>query len=194
MLTTVGSVAAATEAVAAGAAVADVGADEALIARIRQAGLDVLVCGPGPTADLSRYSLAEAQEAIRRGIPRERILVEVSPGQLASASADDWLTLVDVDEPPDADTTAREEIARAGAIATVSAWLGANVIATRHVREIRRCLDMTESIRGTRPPAWATRGLGLSAGPTCNGEPAGKVRCRSRRAEPSRYRPGRGPW
>jgi hypothetical protein len=181
VLTTVDSVAGATEAVAAGAALVDVGADEALVARIRHAGLDLLVCGPGPAADLSRYGPAEALQAVRQGVPRERILVQVSSGQLEAAVRDGWLTLVDADTASaradtasaregapasarsareDGPASAREAIAKAGAVATVSAWLGASVIATRHVREIRRCLDMTESIRGTRPPAWAVRGLG----------------------------------
>lgn len=158
VLTMVGSVAAATEAVAAGAAVVDAGADEALVASIRQAGLDVLVCGAGPAADLTRCPLTEALQAVRQGVPSERILVEVSPGRLEAAVRADWLTLVDADI--DGPASTREAIAKAGATATVSAWLGASVIATRHVREIRRCLDMTESILGTRPPAWAVRGLG----------------------------------
>jgi hypothetical protein len=33
------------------------------------------------------------------------------------------------------------------------------VLRTRHVAEVRRCADMTESILGRRPPAWAVRGL-----------------------------------
>jgi dihydropteroate synthase len=135
--------------------VLDVGADEALAVAIDRAGLDVLICGAYPGAGLRRYELARAREAVREGIPRERVLVQISPGQPAPAG---WLSLVDVDAGMPAST--REAIARAGAIATVSALLGASVIATRHVREIRRCLDMTESIRGTRPPAWAVRGLG----------------------------------
>jgi hypothetical protein len=53
--------------------------------------------------------------------------------------------------------------AAAGAIAAVYAWQGARLIRTRHVTEVRRCLDMTESIVGIRPPAWAVRGLGLPA-------------------------------
>jgi hypothetical protein len=160
VLAVVDSVAAAAEAVAAGAAVVDAVTGEALVANIKEAGLDVLVCGPGPAADLTRYALAEAQEAVRQGVPREHIIAEVIPDQLEAARGDGWLTLVDVDADPDVTASAREAIARAGAIATVSTWLGANVIATKHVREIRRCLDMTESIRGTRPPAWAVRGLG----------------------------------
>jgi len=50
-------------------------------------------------------------------------------------------------------------LARTEAIAAVCAWLGARVLRTRHVAEIRRCADMTESILGRRPPAWAVRGL-----------------------------------
>lgn len=167
VLTTVGSVAAATEAVAAGAAVVDVGVDETLVTGIRQAGLDVLICGSGPAAHLSRYDLPEALRAAQRGVPRERILIQVPVSTIATATADGWLCLVDVDEAEPgtgmgtgAPRSARETIARAGAIATVCAWLGASVVATKHVREIRRCLDMAESIRGTRPPAWAVRGLG----------------------------------
>jgi dihydropteroate synthase len=45
------------------------------------------------------------------------------------------------------------------AVAAVCGWLGASVIRTRHVAEVRRTLDMTETIRGTRPPAWTVRGL-----------------------------------
>jgi hypothetical protein len=50
--------------------------------------------------------------------------------------------------------------AAAGATATIYAWQGARLVRTRHVAEVRRCLDMTESILGIRPPAWAVRGLG----------------------------------
>lgn len=52
-----------------------------------------------------------------------------------------------------------DAVARAGAVAAVGSWLGVSIIRTRHVTQVRRCLDMTESIRGTRQPAWAVRGL-----------------------------------
>ena len=55
--------------------------------------------------------------------------------------------------------TGRDPLARAEAVAAVCAWLGARVIRTRYVAEIRRCVDMTESILGRRPPAWTVRGL-----------------------------------
>jgi hypothetical protein len=45
------------------------------------------------------------------------------------------------------------------AVAAVCGWLGARVIWTRHVAGVRRALDMTETIRGTRAPAWTIRGL-----------------------------------
>ncbi|MGH3421240.1 MAG: hypothetical protein ACRDOD_16830, partial [Streptosporangiaceae bacterium] len=50
-------------------------------------------------------------------------------------------------------------LARIEAAASVCVWLGASVLRTRHVAEVRRCADMTESILGRRPPAWAVRGL-----------------------------------
>jgi hypothetical protein len=50
-------------------------------------------------------------------------------------------------------------VAREAAVAAVCAWLGASVIRTRHVTEIRRSVEMTESILGRRPPAGTLRGL-----------------------------------
>ncbi|TAM89848.1 MAG: dihydropteroate synthase [Jatrophihabitans sp.] len=45
------------------------------------------------------------------------------------------------------------------AATAVSAWHGARVFRTHDVRATRRVLDMVASIRGTRPPAVARRGL-----------------------------------
>jgi dihydropteroate synthase len=45
------------------------------------------------------------------------------------------------------------------AAAAICAWLGIPAVRTRHVKEVRRALDMTASIMGTRPPAWTLRGL-----------------------------------
>ena len=49
----------------------------------------------------------------------------------------------------------------AGVVATaaVLAWLGTPAIRTRHVLPVRRAIDMTCSIAGTRLPALTTRGL-----------------------------------
>jgi hypothetical protein len=45
------------------------------------------------------------------------------------------------------------------ATAAVLAWLGTPAIRTRHVLPVRRAIDMTCSIAGTRLPALTTRGL-----------------------------------
>jgi hypothetical protein len=121
---------------------------------------------------------AAAAAAGRRGIAPERILVRVTPAQIESAADSGWATLVDVDAaggllagvavdggwPAGAGSLA-EVAADAGllagveAVAAVCTWLGVSVVRTRHVAEVRRALDMTETIRGTRPPAWTVRGL-----------------------------------
>ena len=68
-----------------------------------------------------------------------------------------WNGLADLERVADLADSAR--LARIEAVAAVCAWLGASVLRTRHVAEVRRCADMTESILGRRPPAWAVRGL-----------------------------------
>jgi hypothetical protein len=45
------------------------------------------------------------------------------------------------------------------ATAAVLTWLGTPAIRTRHVLPVRRAIDMTCSIAGTRLPALTTRGL-----------------------------------
>jgi hypothetical protein len=45
------------------------------------------------------------------------------------------------------------------ATAAVLAWLGTPAIRTRHALPVRRAIDMTCSIAGTRLPALTTRGL-----------------------------------
>jgi hypothetical protein len=44
--------------------------------------------------------------------------------------------------------------------AAVLAWLGTRAIRTRQVQPVRRAIDMTRSIAGTRLPSLTTRGLG----------------------------------
>jgi hypothetical protein len=182
VLTTVFTVEQAAEAASAGAQIVDAGDDESLVIAIRHARVDVLVCGPGSAADISRDSplaarsgawllsarllcggLSAAEQAAGAGIARDRILVQVTPAEVGAASRAGWQVLVDVDDDAAGDGAAGDgaagDGAAAGARASVCAWLGASVIRTRHVAQIRRCLDMTESIRGSRPPAWAVRGL-----------------------------------
>jgi hypothetical protein len=72
-------------------------------------------------------------------------------------------------EPVDADLIAAtvagtapgaEPVAGAVAAAALGAWLGAALVRTRHVLAVRRALDMTATIVGTRLPALTVRGLG----------------------------------
>jgi len=161
VLAPVSSLAAAAAAAAAGAAMMDAGADEVLATAIRQAGLAVLDAGwlilDGPDPGI---------EAAPSTVAADRILVRVSPGQVAAAVAAGWRTLVDIDiststsTAPGARADTRTDVVRAGAIAAVCAWQGAYLVRTRHVAEVRRCLDMAECVLGARPPVRAVRGLG----------------------------------
>ena len=45
------------------------------------------------------------------------------------------------------------------ATAAVCTWLGIPLIRSRHTRAVRRAIDMTASIAGTRPPSRTVRGL-----------------------------------
>jgi hypothetical protein len=182
-------VATVTEAVAAalaGAGLVDVGADDALILQVRDAVPGVGICGHGADADIVHDAGVAARagaglicrdpgtaaSAVQRGIAPERILVQTAAGDVAAASRSGWAALVDLDRgasdrgasdrgTSDRGTSDRGtgSLARAEAIAAVSAWAGAKVIRTRHVAEIRRSLDMTETILGLRRPAWTLRGL-----------------------------------
>jgi hypothetical protein len=77
-------------------------------------------------------SFAAAEQAVRDGVPRDRIAVDV-----------------------DADGDA----ARAGAVAAVCVLLGFSVFTVMYVTQVQHCVDMTESVLGQRPPVLAVRGL-----------------------------------
>lgn len=171
LLAPVSSVAQAAESAAAGARLVDAGRDSALIPAIRRAVSGVCVCGYAETADVVRDAAlaartgaglmcadaAAAAAAVRHGVAAERIVVQTLPGGIEAASRSGWATLLDLEQ--GADLEEASPLARTAAIAAMCAWLGVSVIRTRHVAEIRRCTDMTESILGRRPPAWAVRGL-----------------------------------
>jgi hypothetical protein len=168
------SVAEAVQAIGAGAQLVDAGTDEALIAAIRREGLDVLDSGWLRYAGRGRApepSSLAADSPAPEGMPSDRLLVQIGPAEVAAAVAAGWRTLVDVDggdydlgdgdgDGDRAREDARTAAARAGAIAAICAWQGAHMVRTRHITQVRRCIDMTETILGTRPPAWAVRGLG----------------------------------
>jgi hypothetical protein len=166
VLAPVATVAEAVASALAGAGLIDVGEDDALILQVREAVPEVGICGHGADADIGYDAAVAARagsglicrdpgaaaSAVQRGIAPERILLQTAPDDVAEASRSGWAALVDLDRETGS-------LARAEAIAAVCAWAGAKVIRTRHVAEIRRCLDMTETILGLRRPAWTLRGL-----------------------------------
>jgi hypothetical protein len=166
VLTPVWTVIEAVAAAAAGASLVDVGANDELIPAIRAATRDVRISGRGASADVIRDVAQAARagaglicpdpdaaaRATRSGITAERILLTAAPAGIPAAVRSGWAVLVDVDEGADSPAAAE-------AVAAVSGGLGASVVRTRYVAEVRRCLDMTESILASRPPAWTLRGL-----------------------------------
>ncbi|HEY0999912.1 MAG TPA: hypothetical protein VGD83_09755 [Streptosporangiaceae bacterium] len=183
LLVPVATVEQAASAAAAGAGLVDAGDDAALVPAIRRAVSGVRVCGDHEDADLMRDGdLAArtgaalicpgadtAEAAARRGVAAGRILVQAAPAGIEAAMRGGWPVLADLEGLADlggradlgegADLGGAAGLARTEAAAAVCAWLGASVLRTRHVAKIRRCADMTESILGRRPPAWAVRGL-----------------------------------
>jgi hypothetical protein len=177
----------AAEYAAAGARLVDVGDRHALIPAIRDQLGDLRICGYSAAADIVRDAdlaartgaglicpdVRAAARAGQLGIAAERVLVQTGPAGIAAAAQAGWAILVDL-AGQDADLTgrdmaareaaareaaAREAAAREAAVAAVCAWLGVSVIRTRHVTEVRRSVEMTESILGRRPPAGTLRGL-----------------------------------
>ena len=189
LLAPVATVEEAAAAAAAGAGLVDAGDDAALVPAIRRTVSGVRVCGEHEDADLVRDAAlaahtgaalicpgADAAEAAaRRGVSAGRILVQAAPAGIEAAVRAGWQVLADLERLADLEGGADLDgltglggptgpdgphgLARTEAVAAVCAWLGARVLRTRHVAEVRRCADMTESILGRRPPAWAVRGL-----------------------------------
>jgi len=171
LLAPVSTVAQAAAAAAAGAALVDAGRDGALVPAIRRAVRGVRVCGPHETADMVRETDLAARTgtalicpgpdaaaaAVRRGVAAGRILVQAAPAGIEAAMRAGWPVLADLEGL--AGLEGLDGPARTGAAAAVCVWLGVSVLRTRHVAQVRRCADMTESILGRRPPAWAVRGL-----------------------------------
>jgi hypothetical protein len=132
----------------------------------------VLVSAAGPAADLVRtpaVALAtgamlicdDLRAARASGLPAPRVIVEVLPDEVKAAAQQGWATLVDADHAASLASGPGGPAERAGivAIAAISSWLGAAVVRTRYPLQVRRALDMTASILGTRPPARTVRGL-----------------------------------
>jgi len=184
MLAVAGNAAEAAAAVRSGATLVELGtASPAAIAAFRSGHPGVLVCAECERADVVR----DPDTALRTGailvcdglpaaasapVPRSQLLVDVPPAMVPRAIAAGYAALVDLRDGPAATGAAVTGPAgglaavpadglAAGpiAVAAICAWLGAAVVRTSHPAQVRRALDMAESIRGTRPPARTVRGL-----------------------------------
>ncbi len=144
--------------------------------------------GLGPRTDPHRVHYADvvadvvatvtdaAERAVRAGVRRDGILVDPTHDfgkntwhsleltrRLDELTGTGWPVLValsrkdfvgeTLDLPP------AERLAGTLAATAISAWHGARVFRTHDVRETRHVLDMVASIRGSRPPSVARRGL-----------------------------------
>lgn len=127
-------------------------------------------------ADVVATLTEAAARAVRAGVRQDGILVDPTHDfgkntrhsleltrRLDEVVATDWPVLValsrkdfvgeTLDLPPE------ERLEGTLAATAVSAWHGARVFRTHDVLATRRVLDMVASIRGTRPPSVARRGL-----------------------------------
>jgi dihydropteroate synthase len=144
--------------------------------------------GLGPRTDPHRVSYADvvadvittvttaAQRAVAAGVRTDAILVDPTHDfgkntwhsleltrRLDELVATGWPVLVALSRKDfigeTLDLPAAERLEGTLAATAISAWHGARVFRTHDVRATRRVLDTVASIRGTRPPAVARRGL-----------------------------------
>jgi dihydropteroate synthase len=127
-------------------------------------------------ADILDVTVGLAERAVAAGVARESVLID--PGhdfgkntrhsleatrRLGELVATGWPVLVSLSNKDFVGETLDRPVADrlVGTLATtaVSAWLGARVFRAHNVAETRQTLDMVASIRGSRPPAVARRGL-----------------------------------
>jgi dihydropteroate synthase len=127
-------------------------------------------------ADVVATTTALAERAVSLGVSAQSVLID--PGhdfgkntyhsldvtrRLGDLVATGWPVLVSLSNKDFVGETLDRPVPErlVGTLATtaVSAWLGARVFRAHNVAETRQVLDMVASIRGTRPPAAARRGL-----------------------------------
>ncbi len=127
-------------------------------------------------ADVVRTTTAEAERAVAAGVGRDSVLVD--PGhdfgkntwhslevtrRLDELVATGWPVLASLSNKDFVGETlglpVGERLVGTLASTAVCAWLGARVFRAHNVAETRQALDMVATIRGTRPPSLAVRGL-----------------------------------
>jgi len=127
-------------------------------------------------ADVIATVTSAAEAAVARGVRRDGIVVDPTHDfgkntwhsleltrRLDELVAAGWPVLVALSRKDfigeTLDLPADERLSGTLAATAISAWHGAQVFRTHDPRETREVLDMVASIRGTRPPAVARRGL-----------------------------------
>jgi dihydropteroate synthase len=127
-------------------------------------------------ADILGRTVALAERAAAAGVARDSILID--PGhdfgkntrhsleatrRLPELVATGWPVLVSLSNKDfvgeTLDRPVDDRLVGTLAATAVSAWLGVRAFRAHNVAETRQTLDMVSSIRGTRPPAVARRGL-----------------------------------
>jgi hypothetical protein len=157
VLAVAGGLPEATAAIAEGAGLIDLWrAGPRTLAAVRARHPGAAICAPADWAGLVRDPAtarrtgavlicagpAEAARAAASGIARGRLLVEAPPGEAAGLMAAGWRVVVTTDEEAGPHAAA--------AVGAIACWLGAAAVRTRHVAAVRRAIDMTEAIKGTR--------------------------------------------
>src|SRR5215831_12225238 len=106
----------------------------------------------------------QAVAGIRARHPRVRLWAGAPAAVDADATAaTNATTTADATAAANATTATNGQAMAVAAVvarAAVLTWLGTPAIRTRHVLPVRRAIDMTSSISGTRLPSLTTRGLG----------------------------------
>jgi dihydropteroate synthase len=127
-------------------------------------------------ADVTRTVTALAERAVELGVRREAVLVDPTHDfgkntyhslevtrRLGELVATGWPVMVAVSHKDfigeTLDLPVGERLPGTLAATAISAWLGARVFRAHQVRQTRQVLDTVASIKGSRPPAVALRGL-----------------------------------
>jgi dihydropteroate synthase len=127
-------------------------------------------------ADAVEATVALAERAVSLGVRRDSVLIDPAHDfdkntwhsleltrRLDEMVATGWPVLVSLSNKDfvgeTLDRPVGERLTGTLAATAITAWQGARVHRVHEVRETREVLDMVASIRGTRPPARAVRGL-----------------------------------
>ena len=130
------------------------GADPQQAARARAEGADLIDVRAADPAALAAIRASLPGGVLWAGSPGDPVDVDrlaAGAGTAAGASTTAGAGM--------ADPAGQARPAAVIATAAVCTWLGIPLIRSRHTRAVRRAIDMTASIAGSRPPSRTVRGL-----------------------------------